>query len=66
VQSISFLDVYLKESSEIVAKRGFMSEEFNKLRTWWQQNMNTATPDQVALHIDTRFIYLKMLSNANV
>jgi len=48
---MSSLDVYLKESSEIVSKRGFMSEEFNKLRTWWQQNMNTATPDQVKQHI---------------
>ena len=71
---MSSLDVYMKESGEIVARLGFMSEEYSwfrcrycryyryyrycryydtvtsivaPCRSWWQQNMDRATEDEV-------------------
>ena len=43
----SSLDVYMKESGEMVAKHGFWSEEFRRFRDWWQQNMDRASVDEV-------------------
>ena len=47
VRMSSSLDVYMKESGEMVAKHGFWSEEFRRFRDWWQQNMDRASVDEV-------------------
>ena len=37
----------MRESGEMVNRLGFMSEEYSKLRAWWQQNMDRATEAEV-------------------
>jgi len=46
---MSGLDTYMKASSEMAAKFGFMSDEYDRLRSWWQINMDRATPEQVKM-----------------
>ena len=46
-EMMSSLDMYVKESGEMVARLGFWSEEFRRFRDWWQQNMDRATVEDV-------------------
>ena len=46
---MSGMEVYMKESGEMVSKLGFWSEEFKRFRDWWQQNGSSASRNEVEM-----------------